>query len=309
MADAPFPIQPTLTAITIAYKNGAYVADDVAPRVTVGKQQYKITTYPTAETFALPDTHVGRKGQPNEVDLTGTEATYSTQDYGLDDPVPQADIDNAASGQSPVDRAVLQLTDYILLDREKRVADLVFAAANYAAGYKTQLSGTSQWSDPINSDPVGVISAGVDACLMRPNRLLLGRAVWTKLRQHPKIVKAIVGNNQADGLVSRQQVAALFELDAIVVGESWVNTAKKGQAATVSRVWGKHALLYYFNPLADSQGGLTFALTAQWGTRVSGAIPDSKIGLRGGQRVRVGESVNEHIIASAAAYFVQDAVA
>lgn len=300
MANAPFPIQPTLTAITIGYKNASYIADEVAPRVPVARQEYKLSTYPTAETFALP---------PNEVDLTATEATYATKDYGLDDPIPQADIDNAAPGRNPRDRAVMQLSDYILLDREKRVADLVFAAAAYAASNKVQLAGTSQWSDFTNSDPVGVISTGIDACLMRPNRLVLGRAVWTKLRMHPKVVKAVFGNNQSDGLVTREQFAALFELERVIVGESWLNTAKKGQAATLSRVWGKHALLYYFNPLADSQGGFTFALTAQWGTRVAGEIADPHIGLRGGVRVRVGESVNEHIIAALAAYFVQDAVA
>lgn len=312
MANAPFPIQPQLTAITIGYKNDTYVADEVAPRVPVGRQEYKLSTYPIAESFALPSTLVGRKGRPNEVDLTATEATYSTKDYGLDDPVPQADVESAAPNRSPIDRAVMQLTDYILLDREKRVADLVFAAGAYASGNKIQLSGTSQWSDYSASDPIGVLLNGIDACLMRPNRMVMGRAAWSKFRAHPKIVQAIVssgGSSATNGMVSRQQVAALFELDQLIVGESWLNTAKKGQAATLSRVWGKHALLYYHNPLADTQGGMTFAMTAQWGSRVSGQIADPHIGLRGGTRVRVGESVNEHIIAPLAAYFVQDAVA
>jgi hypothetical protein len=312
MPNAPFPIQQELTAITIAYRNSTYVADEVAPRVPVGRQEYKLTTYPISETFALPSTLVGRKGRPGEVDLTATEGTHSTKDYGLEDPIPQADIDNAAPNRNPRARAVMQLTDYIMLDREKRVADLVFAAGAYASSNKTQLSGTSQWSDFTNGDPIGVLSAGIDACLVRPNRLVLGRAVWTKLRMHPKIVQAVVssgGSSATNGMVSRQQFADLFELEQVVVGESWVNTAKKGQTASLSRVWGKHALLYYFNPLADTQGGMTFALTAQWGERVSGERPDPDIGLRGGTRVRVGESVNEHIIAPLAAYFVQDAVA
>lgn len=311
MSNAPFPIQQALTAITIAYRNTSFIADEVAPRVPVGRQEYKLTNYSPAETFALPSTLVGRKGRPNEVDLTATEATYSTKDYGLDDPVPQSDIDNAPPNRSPVDRAVMQLSDYILLDREKRVADLVTTAANYAASNKTQLSGTSQWSDFTNSDPLGAINAGIDACLMKPNRMVMGRAVWTKLRTHPKIVQAITaqsGVGVQNGIASRQAIADLFEVDQVLVGESWLNTAKKGQATSLQRVWGKHLLLYYFNPLADTQGGLTFALTAQFGTRVAGQAPDPNIGLRGGIRVRVGESVHEHIIATLAGYLVQDAV-
>ena len=41
---------------------------------------------------------------------------------------------------------------------------------------------------------------------------------------------------------------------------------------------------------------------------IAGAMADSKIGLRGGQRVRVGETVREKIIAPELGYFIQDAV-
>ena len=60
---------------------------------------------------------------------------------------------------------------------------------------------------------------------------------------------------------------------------------------------------------ADANGGITFGFTAQWGTRIAGAVPDNRIGLRGGQRVRVGESVKELIIAPDLGYFIQNAVA
>ncbi len=88
-----------------------------------------------------------------------------------------------------------------------------------------------------------------------------------------------------------------------------LNTAKKGQAATLARVWGKHTLLAHVNKLAATQGSLTFGFTAQWGQRIAGTMEDKNIGLRGGQRARVGESVKELISAANAAYFVENAVA
>jgi hypothetical protein len=305
---APFPTDPVLIAIAIGYRNPSYIADLVLPRVPVGRQEYKYWLYPVEETFAAPDSAVGRRSAPNEIDLTATETSSLTKDYGLDDPIPQTDIDNAPANYSPVDRAVRQLTDYILLGREKRVADLVFNAANYPAGHKITLAGGDQFSHA-DSDPIEVISEALDAPLIRPNTITMGQSVWSKLSRHPKIVKAIHGNEGDTGIVRRQAVAELFEVQAIHVGQHRLNTAKKGQAANLQRVWGKHISLTYIDPNADTNGGVTFGLTAQWGTRLSGQERDSKIGLRGGVRVRVGESVDERIVAPMAGYLIENAVA
>ena len=56
-------------------------------------------------------------------------------------------------------------------------------------------------------------------------------------------------------------------------------------------------------------GRITFGLTAQWMTRIAGSTPDPKIGLLGGQRVRVGEFVKELVVANDVGYFIEDAVA
>lgn len=309
MSKAPFPINPVLVAITVAYRNQSYIADSVLPRVLVGTQEFKYWAYPVEETFALPETRVGRRSAPNEIDLTATETAAATEDFGLDDPIPQSDIDNAPANYNPVDRATVQLTDYILLDREKRAADLVFNPANYPAGNKITLAGTSQISDFANSDPIGVITAGLDAPLIRPNIMTIGQQAWTKLATHPHILKGVHGTAGDKGIATRAQVAAMFELEEVLVGQSRLNTAKKGQSAALSRVWGKHISLSFRDKNADTRSGITFAYTAQWGSRIAGSERDSKIGLRGGERVRVGESVKEIIAASQAGYFVENAVA
>jgi hypothetical protein len=305
---APFPTEPQLTAIAIGYRNQSYIADAVLPRVSVGRQEFKWWLYPEDETFAAPDSRVGRRSKPNEVDLTATESTSKTEDFGLDDPIPWADIENAPAGRDPRDQAVMQLTDYIMLSREKRCADLVFAAGSYPTGYKATLSSSGQWSHA-DSTPVTAINNALDTPLMRPNVMVIGRQAWTILATHPHIIKAVQGNSGDRGIASRQQVAELFELEEILVGASRLNTAKKGQAATLARVWGKHCALIHRNRLADTRGGLTFGYTAEWGGRVAGAMEDRNIGLRGGEVVRVGESVKELIVANKAGYLFTDAVA
>lgn len=282
------------------------------PRITDGREEFKYLKYPVEETFRLPSTLVSRRGQVNEVLLTATEEIAQTADYGLEDPIPFPDIQQAQSAgiSSPVDQATQQLTDYIMLDREVRTAALVFDANQYPVGNKVQLSGNDQWNvfAQVDSDPIDDIMAGADAMLLKPTHAVMGSAVWLKLRMHPKIVKAVHGNDGDVGIVTRRQVAELFELEQVLVGENRLNTAKYGQEAVLDRVWGKHFLLYHHNPNANSRQGITFGYTAQYQSRVAGTINDPKIGLRGGTRVRVGDSVKELIVAPLAAYFIQDAV-
>lgn len=311
---APFPIDPALTAIAVNFRNPDvnFIADAVLPRVDVMSPEFKWTSYPVAEAFTVPQTLVSRKGAVEEVEFTGTEVTSSVNDYGLDDVIPQRDIDTAAelraAGNTAFDpeaRAIEALTHLVMLDREIRVANLVFAAATYDTGKKVVLSGASQFSDA-SSDPIGVINTALDATLiMRPNIAVIGRAAWTTLRMHPKIVSAVNVSGSTNGVATREAVAALFDLDEILVGEGYANTAKKGQTAVMSRVWGNSMALMYRNRMAGPQDGVTFGMTAQYGGRISGRIPEPKVGLKGSTRVRVGEQVREIIVAPAVGYLIE----
>lgn len=310
--NTPFPIQPELTAISIAYRNARMIADSVMPRVPVGTQEFKYLKYKLDESFTVPDTKVGRKSAPNKVEFHADELTAQTADYGLDDDIPQADLDNAPPNYDPRGRAVEGITDLILLAREVRTAGLVFGSGSYAAGNVLALSGTSQWSasptDPAN-DPVGAIMAALDAVVMRPNVLVIGRPAWSVLCRHAKLAAAIYKNGTSAGIVSAQAVADLFELDEVVVGEAWVNTARKGQATSLARAWGKHCALIYRDQLADTRSRTSWGYTAQWGSRVAGARDNPDIGLRGGQTVRAGESVCELVAAPDLGFLLQNVVA
>ena len=305
----PFPTDPALTAIALAVKNEAMIADLVLPRVAVGKREFKYYEYDMAEGFTIPDTRVGRKGRPSQVEFSMTEATASCEDYGLDDAVPQDDIDNAPPNYDPRGRAVEGIANLILLDREVRAAGAVFDAATYPVGHKETLAGTDQFSDFTGSAPIKVVSEALDVPIMRPNVAVIGQQAWTILRQHPEIVKATHGNSGDKGMAARQAVAEMFELEELIVGQGWVNTARRGQAANYQRVWGKHIALLHRDRNADTRQGATFGLTAQFGGRVAGSWQDRNIGLRGGEMVRAGESVTELITAPHLGYFLENVVA
>ena len=306
MARYPFPQDPQLTAIAIAYQNAAMIADMVLPRVPVGTREFRWLEYNKEDGFTLPETTVGRKSRPNQVEFGASEKSGAVDDYGLDDAIPQDDIANAPQGYDPRGRAVEGLTNLILLDREVRVANKVFDAATYPTGSKESLASGDRFSVDTGK-PISVISSALDTPIMRPNVMVVGQTAWTALRQHPEIVKAAHRNAGDSGMAEREAVAALFELDEVIVGRGWVNTARRGQAPNFQRVWGNHIALLHRDRTADTQRGATFGYTAQFGDRVAGSWQDRNIGLRGGEMVRAGESVVEIVSAGDLGYFIENA--
>jgi hypothetical protein len=317
MALAPFTVQPNLVAASGLYRNNRLIADQVLPRIApVGTQTFKWLLHTMADGYTIPDTRVGRTSRPRSVEFSATEQSGMTVDYGLEVAVPNADVRNS-QGQSdavarvatdPRTKATLLATDLLLLDREVRVANLVFTLGTYPSANRATLSGSSQWSHP-DSDPIGAIHGAADGMMVRPNVGVMGRQVFTALRRHPKIVSAVLGNSGTSGVVSAQDIARFFDLDRIEVGEAFLNTARPGQAASMSRVWGKHFAMLYLDPNGGPMDMPSFGWTQPWGERVAGTIEDPNMGLRGGEWVRVGESVAEVVAASAMGYLFRDAVA
>lgn len=321
MVARPFVTHPVMTAIAIGYRNEAQtlIADDVLPRIPVMAEEYKWTEYPLAEMFTVPNTLVGRRGRVERVEFSGTERSGRTRDYGLEDGIPISDINAAADMRArnlgnfdPENRAAEGLTNLILLDREVRAAATLQNPLNYAPARRLALSGSDRLSDP-SSPIIEIFKAAFQATLIyRPNIMSMGRDVWTGISSHPELVNAIRGNVTSKGIITPAEFVALFAgegLKKLVVGESFVNTARRGQPETLNRVWGKSIQLTYIDPnVRPEQGGVTWGFTAQYGTRIAGSWEDRNVGLEGGKIVRVGEKIEEQIVAKDVGFIIQNAV-
>lgn len=308
---ANFVVNRELTALALMYKNPdrVLIADKVLPKSSVGTQAFDFTEIPRESMYALPDDTIGPRGEWPSLEIGGVKRSSSTRDRGLSFPVRNDDQNQSVPNQDPRQIATAAVTSWLQLRREKRVADLVFAATTYPVGGKVTLAGANQWSDP-TSNPLTAMLSAWDGMLMRPNKLVLGSAVWTALRAHPRLVKAIRGNDSGEGVITREELAQLLEITEVIVGEGWANTAKPGEAVSMARLWGKHALGIYSDSTVTFQTpGVTFGLTAEYGSRVAGVEEKGRMGLRGGVEVYVGESLGETIISTGCAFFWENAVA
>lgn len=313
----PFVVDPVLTAIAIGYRNDAlsFIADAVLPRMPVYGEMFKWTEFPLAEGFRVVDNRVGRTGRVNRVEFTAAERTGAVEDFGLEAPIPISDIIEAdrmrAQGLGNVDpeaNAVMLLAHYNMINRERRVAQLVQNPALYDAANKLVLAGSDQFSDFANSDPIDTIKAVLGSTLVyRPNQVTMGFKVWDKIRSHPKLINAVKGGLTTEGMITKEQFAALFELKRVLVGEAYLDTARFGQSPNVARIWGNDMVFQYIDP-APAIGGITHGFTGVYGSKIAGRYEDQNVGLKGGRVIREGERIKELIVAPGVGFLLQDVV-
>lgn len=309
MAETPFVVSAELTAAVVAYKNKDCIADLLIPKKPVLSDPFKYTRYPVEQFFEVPDTRVGRKGQPRSIEISGEETEASTSDYGLEGQIVHGDERKDRGKRDIRGKTALRLIKAVELDRERRVAGLFFSPSSYLPTLRLGLSGSARFSDPA-SDPLGVLREVIDTPLQRPNTITMGPRVWSKLRSHPRVVKAIKNSFSGEGTINETQLADELGLDRVIIGKAQMNVARKGRAMDLRDIWGNALSLTYLNPDFDwdTEGEMTWAATAQFGTRVAMEYEDPKIGLFGATVIKTGESLVELVIAQHAGFLISNVV-
>ena len=319
LASAPFETHARMTQIAMAERPMGFIADDVMPRVSA-PFKFRYTKAAIEDQFSIPDTRASRAGRLGEVEFGATLADGSTEDRGLIAYIPYRDIAEARQQQSawdPVAQSAMGLGNLMALDREQRVSRTVFNVANYGAGLSAVLAGNAQWSSK-RSDPLAAIIDALDKCITRPNCLVMGQAVWTKLRTHAAIVEAVKATGagaggdgaQASGIVAKRAVAELFEVDRILVGAAWHQGARRGQDPAWARLWGKHCAALHIRRPAGTQDAMpTWGFTAEAMVRQVSLSEEPSRGVgRGSRAMKISESCQEIVSWNTAGYLWRNAV-
>lgn len=290
------PINEELTSLSLAYNNKSFIADSVLPRVPVTTESFKYLYYPEDQFLTVPDTTIGPKGEANTVDLNAEMRTGSVNARALKEVVPRAKIDAAIkNGQkNPMDKATVQLTRLIQLSREVETAKLLADPSNY--GNTLGLSGTDCINDPA-SDALNIIQDVIDDMPMAPTTMVMSRKVASALRRNRSIVSSFNGNSGTSGMVPLEYLKELFGFQDIFVGESIMNSAKKGQQAQLVGVWGNFISMFYADSSADTDAGMTFGITPEYESRTVRSWTEEGKGIKGGEVIQVHEQAREIITA------------
>lgn len=241
-------VDAVLSNISIAYKNRLYIADDVFPVVRVGKQSDKYYTFPLGEWFR-DEAKRRAPGSPSE----GGGFPLSTDTYFAEERAYHTVLDDETRDNADAVLAIETaktnfVTEKILIWLERLVADLCFTAANW--GSSTTLSGTDQWSDYDNSDPVANLETAIDtvedATGQLANTVAIGKAVWRKLKHHPQLLDRLPTTGLKTATVDT--LKALLGVDRVLIGNALHNNAKRGAANSLTQIWGKHVWVGHVAP-------------------------------------------------------------
>lgn len=256
-----------LQNISVRYTNADFFAEKIFPPVPVPLQTGRVPRY-WFEQFRLYEDLRARLEESKEIaPWTLDMPAFYCRDHSLKDAIADEDRSNNMLGQDLEVNTTENLTQAILLNLEYLAQSKIFGAGSSVAS--TTLSGTSQWSDYTNSDPISAIeSARVQirqAVAQEANVFAVSYPVYVMLRQHPLIIDRFKYTNLPNGFPAVEQMASVF---GVPQGNFWVMAAAydpsaegvsvmgtqtyhipaQGGDSLLSFVWGKNAFLAYLAP-------------------------------------------------------------
>lgn len=238
------PVNPVLTSLSIGFRNENFLWDQISPPFEVSEKTGIFFLYDRDFWFRRQE---GAERAPTSPYLrTGYElstASFNNIEIGfekeLGDPI-------RASSQTPEDLQIIDtrfLTNLIQLELEKRVQLAHFITGVW--GTSNTLTGTNQWSDFANSDPIADMDTAKRTILRNTGAQAMmgfvGLLGWEQLKEHPLILEKY--KHTQTGIMTEELVAKALGIDRITVGNSVENTAFEGAAYVGADIWTDNFLL------------------------------------------------------------------
>lgn len=261
-------VDEILTQISVAWPNIGLVGESLFPSVRVLKQSDKYYIFGREGWLPEQDERAPGTVAREVLGLEVSTDTYFARERALQIAVTDEERRNVDSPLAPDRDGTETVTSKIMLGRERAIQTLATTTGNYASGLSTTLSGTAQWSDYVNSDPISDLRVGKAAVhariFMEPNTAVIPYQVMTKLEDHPDFLERIKYSERA--IFSPELLASVLGFQRVVVPGSGINTAALGAAATITYLWGKDVVMAWVPPRAGLKIP-AYGYEFTWGTQ------------------------------------------
>ncbi len=257
-------IDKPLSEFAMGYRPEGFIADMIFPMVNVQKQSDLYVTFNRDDSLRRQDTKRSPGTEAKIVTRNVGSNTYYANNYALK---AQVTIEDKVNADPIFYAGVIEgraefVMDHLLLDWEIRVAKQVTSGTN--VGSYTAV--TSGWGGA-GSAPLTNINTAIDnvhyANGVRPNRVVFGIEAWNTFRRHSTVRDLIFGVNNGGGYPNTAQVAQLLNVDQVLVGGSFQNTADEGVSESLSSIWQDNVLVYYVPPSPTIERP-SFAYSIRW---------------------------------------------
>lgn len=252
-------VDAALTNLSVNYNPAAmgFVAEQVAPVISVIKESDKYYLWNRPAAFRVPTDLRSDGGEANETDTSLTTTTYQAEEYALKTKVTDRQRDNADNVLNLRANKMRYVQNLELISQEKRVATLLTTTANYfSSSHYATLSGTDQWD---NASFTGSIEQKFDAAKevvrksfgIEPNFAVVPAAV-AKVVKRDAAVRELIKYTQNDLLVNGDLPPTMWNLRIFIPTGINVTTEPGVATDTYADIWGKDVVIGY----APSGGAL-----------------------------------------------------
>lgn len=249
-----------LANVSIQYRNRAYIANRVFPIIDKVDPKAKIARYLKGAWFRDeagirgPGARAARGGYPTDyLDIAPREFAFASEVTDEDRRAAKA---KGAPPLKPDQDALEFCADKIDLSKERRVASLIKTTgwAGQAAGGEDAEGG---WAAGAGNTFIADVSARKETIRsttgLIPNVLIIDNGTYESLKSETTILSRIQYTQR--GIVTADMIAAILELDEVLIGQAIVNTAKETKAGTeftAQNVWelnaGKGMAFLFYRP-------------------------------------------------------------
>jgi len=288
-----------------------YVSEMVLPRLSVVNSTGKIGNYGNGH-LRIESTIMGGKGKAPRVDVTTRSSNgYDITRHGLESVLTPDDFANTDQPFDARQDETTALTTMLWLAREQGLATALTATATITQN--VTLSGTSQFSDFANSDPLGRFLTARktirDATGLPPNGVVMDWEVAEQLRYHPGILEALGFKDNRAGQLSDQDLANAMKIDRLLIGKAVKNSAVEGQTDSITAVWGKD-IVFFHSPSTPSKMQVSLGYNVEYAGRAPRKVfrapvtnpPES-------ESIIVVDDYQQLLTNTGAAYLIKDAIA
>lgn len=229
-------LDAAMSQISIAYRNGLYIAEQVFPTVPVQKRSDYFYIF-NEDAWFRDEVKVRAHGtRAKRADYTLTTGSYVCLNYALAKAIPDEVRDNADAPLRVDVEATEFVTDALMRAAERRVASLITTSTNWAQS----ASPATQWTSD-TSDPLGDIDDAINGVVSRigrmPNTMVMSWDVWRALRVHPDLLDRVKYTRES-GRVEPSDLMGWFGVDKVLVGTAIYDQAQEGQTASPAYIWG-----------------------------------------------------------------------
>lgn len=237
-------IDKLLTNVSSAYIPEGFISEAIFPTVDSMQKTGKLAKYGT-DHLRVEQTVIGGGGKYARIATqVRSNTSYSIEGHGLEGLVTEDDYSNVEKPYDAEADESLGITTTIMVGKEKGLADTL--ADTSVLTQNTTLSGTSQWSDYGNSDPVDDFLTGrqavKDGCGFPPDLAIMSWEVAEQLRYHPGLLDALGFKDNRPGGLNDQELASVLKVKRVLIGIASYESANKGQTSSLAAIWGKHLI-------------------------------------------------------------------